>query len=75
MDMKFFRAILNKTKNRIKNVNIRLELGVDEIKKWHSKEQIKMVWTCDTGERREDIYKNWGKMTKRKTQNQMDRPN
>jgi hypothetical protein len=30
--MKSLRAILNKTKDRIKNANIRLELGVDEIK-------------------------------------------
>ena len=31
--MKFLRAILNKTKrDRIRNINIRLELGVDEIK-------------------------------------------
>ena len=39
-----------------------------------------MVWTCDADERREDIYENatptnGGKTTKRKTQNQMDRPN
>jgi hypothetical protein len=33
MEMKFFRAILNKTnKNMIRNTNIRLELGLDEIK-------------------------------------------
>jgi len=30
--MKFLRAILNKTKkDRIRNINIKLELGVDEI--------------------------------------------
>ena len=34
MEMKFLRAILNKTnKDKIKNTNIRLELGVNEIKK------------------------------------------
>jgi hypothetical protein len=33
MEMKFLRAILNKTKkDRIRNTNIRLELGVVEIK-------------------------------------------
>jgi hypothetical protein len=33
MEMKFLRAILNKTKKDwIRNTNIRLELGVDEIK-------------------------------------------
>ena len=33
MEMKFFMTILNKTKkDRIKNTNIRLQLGVDEIK-------------------------------------------
>ena len=33
MKISFFRAILNKIKNdRITNTNIRLELGVDEIK-------------------------------------------
>jgi len=33
MKMKFLRAILNKRKkDRIRNTNIRLELGVDEIK-------------------------------------------
>ena len=32
MEMKFLRVILNKTeKDRIRNTNIRLELGVDEI--------------------------------------------
>ena len=33
MEMKFLRVILNKTKDRIRNTNIRLELGVDEINK------------------------------------------
>ena len=32
MEMKFFREILNKTKDVIRNTNIRLELGVDEMK-------------------------------------------
>ena len=32
MEMKCFKAILNKTKVRIKNTNISLELGVHEIK-------------------------------------------
>jgi hypothetical protein len=31
--MKLLRAILNKRKDRIRNTNIRFELGVDEIKK------------------------------------------
>ena len=34
IEMKFFRAILTKTmKDRIRNTNITLKLGVDEIKK------------------------------------------
>ena len=32
MEMKFFRAILNRTKDRIRNTNIKLELGVNEMK-------------------------------------------
>ena len=32
LQMKFLRAILNKTEDRIKNTNIRLILGVDGIK-------------------------------------------
>jgi hypothetical protein len=32
MQMTFLRAILNKTKDMIINTNIRLDLGVDEIK-------------------------------------------
>ena len=40
--MKFFRAILNKTKkNRIRNTNIRLELGVDEIKNGIQKSRLR----------------------------------
>ena len=37
MEMKFLRAILNKTKNRIRNTNIKLKLGVYEIKKTFKK--------------------------------------
>ena len=33
MEMKFLKAILNKTKERVTNTNIRSGLGVDEIKK------------------------------------------
>ena len=51
MEIKFLREILNKTKDRIINTNIRLELGVDEIKITF---QIKIVWTYDTDERRDD---------------------
>ena len=36
-----------------------LELGMDEIKKWHSKEQIRMIWRCDVDERREGTYENY----------------
>ena len=31
--MKFFTAILNKAEDKVRNTNLRLELGVDEIKK------------------------------------------
>ena len=39
-----------------------------------------MVWACDADERREDMYKNatrknGGNTTKRKTKNQIDKPN
>ena len=44
------------------------------------KKKIRMVWTCDMHERRENTLenatqKNGGKTTKRNSQNQMDRPN
>ena len=54
VEIKFLRAVLNKTmKDRIRNTNIRLKLGVVEIKN-DIQEQIKLAWTCDTNERRED---------------------
>jgi hypothetical protein len=40
-----FEINLNKTKKRIRNYNIRLELEMDEIKKCYSKEEIKMQLT------------------------------
>ena len=53
--MKFLRVVLNKTKEeRLRNTNIRLELGVGEIKNDILKKQIKMVWTCDVDDRRDD---------------------
>ena len=36
---------------QVKNINIRLELGVDEVKNYIQKIHIKMVWTCDADER------------------------
>ena len=46
-----FRTILNKIKKNKINTDPRLELGLDEIKKCHSNEQIKMVWKSDANER------------------------
>jgi hypothetical protein len=55
MQVKFLTAILNKTKrHRIRNINIRLELGVDEMKNDIQKSSFKIVWTRDADERRED---------------------
>ena len=51
MEIKFLTAILNKTKDRITNTNIRLALGVDEIR---NDIQKKKVWMCDMDKRRED---------------------
>ena len=54
MEMKFLRAILNKTKkNRIRNINIRLELGMDEIK--NDIQKIRLSWFGHADERRDDI--------------------
>ena len=48
METKFLRAILNKTKDRIRNTNIRLELGEDEIKNYIQKGSLgwfgHMMW-------------------------------
>ena len=41
MEMKFFREILNKTKDVIRNTNIRLELGVDEMKNDNQKSRLR----------------------------------
>jgi hypothetical protein len=41
MEMKLFRVILNKTKDRIRNNNIRLELGVDELKNGIQKSRLR----------------------------------
>ena len=56
--MKFVRAILNKSMDKIRN-NIRSELGEDEIKKWHSKEQIKMIQAYDADDRRKCYTQKW----------------
>ena len=52
MEIQFLRAIKKSKERLYKDNNIGWELGVDE--KWHSKQQIKMVWTCDVDERRDD---------------------
>jgi hypothetical protein len=38
--LNFLRAILNKTKDRIKNTDIRLDLGLDGIKNYIQKSQL-----------------------------------
>ena len=67
--MKFLRAILNKTKDRIGNTIIRLELGVDEIKiafkigdwdgldTWYGWEKRGYLRKCYTEKRRENNQK------------------
>ena len=52
MEMKFLRVILNKTnKDRIRNTNIRLELGVDEINNDIEKSRLRwfgqVMWMRD----------------------------
>ena len=71
MKLKFFIVILNTTKkDRIRNANVKLELGLDEIKKLI--EKIKLVWTCNKDERKNDtLENNRGKTTNKKIQNQM----
>ena len=45
LEMKFLRAILNKTKkDRIRNINKRLELGVDETKNDIQKSRLRCFW-------------------------------
>ena len=52
MEMKFLTVMLNITKkDRIRNTNIWSVLRVGNLKKLHSKQHTKMVWTCDTEER------------------------
>ena len=41
MEMEFLRTILNKTKDRIRNTNIRLELGMNEIKNYIQKSRLR----------------------------------
>ena len=50
MGIKFLRAILNKTKDWIRNTTIRLELGMDEIKNHIQKNTLRCFWTCDADE-------------------------
>ena len=55
MEMKFFRAILNKTKkDKIESTNVRLEVWVDEIKN-DIQNNSNMLWTCDSDEKIENI--------------------
>ena len=65
MEMQFWRPILNKTKE-----NLRLELGVDEIKNEIQKSRLRwfghVMWIGE---------ENGVKMTKEKIHNQMDRLN
>ena len=55
------------------------ELNRLERNKMHSKEQMKMVWHViwvrEERTPKKMLHKNEGKTTKRRTQNQMDRPN
>ena len=74
------RVILNKTKNRIRNTNIRLELGMDEMKNYNQTSIL--IWFGHMMRKGEERIpnkilhtKNRVKATKRKTHNQMDRLN
>ena len=77
--MKSLRAILNKTKDRIKNANIRLELGVDEIK--NDIQMSRLRWfghVMQMGEKRickKMLHTKIDAKWLRVRQNQMDRPN
>ena len=76
--MKFFRAILSKTKTGgISSSNIKSELGLDEIMNVIQKNRIKWfenVMTEGKISKRNTTHKN-GEDTKRETHNQMDIPN
>ena len=53
MKIQFLRAILNKTKNdRIRNSNIRLKLGMDEIK--NDIQKCRLTWFEHVMQRRKD---------------------
>jgi hypothetical protein len=60
----------------MRNTNIRLELRVDEIKNDIQKIKFGQMMMLDEEKVHENAtYKNGWETTKRKTKNQMDRPN
>ena len=73
VEMKFLGVILNKTKeDRIRETNIKLELGVNEIKNYIQKSRLR--WFGNVMQMKEERIpkkiihtKNGGKTTKRKT--------
>ena len=77
MEIKFFRTILNKINDRIRNTNIRFEPGVDEIKNDIQKGRLRWFEHViqKTGYLRKCYIQKWREMARRKNQNQMEGPN
>ena len=80
MQIKFLRPVLYRTKDMIRNANIKSELRTVVIKNDSQKSRLRqfvhMMWMTEERIPKKRLHtKNGGKMTMRKIQNQMDRPN